>query len=117
MGDASLSYSFANSEGIHMEESDPFFFFITPKMKSKQLHSHQKCWRGCGSLNVDHYYILSEDVIVSENNYSRKYLCREPQQILGYGVPKTCSVLFTCVNSQKRLLTLMVHSDQSSPSI
>ena len=33
-------------------------FFITPKVKSKQLNKSQKCWRECGSYNVDHAHVF-----------------------------------------------------------
>lgn len=77
-------------------------FFITPKMKSRQMHSRQKCWRGCGSFNVDHSHIFwnCQKIIVFW-----EMICRELQQILGYRVPKTCLVLYLCKFSEEIVIT------------
>ena len=33
-------------------------YFITPKIKSKQLNAQQPCWRLCNHMNPDHTHIF-----------------------------------------------------------
>lgn len=33
-------------------------FFITPKIKSRQLKKNIPCWRDCGIMNVDHTHVF-----------------------------------------------------------
>lgn len=74
-------------------------FSITPKVKSKQLHKHQKCWRECGSYDVDHSHVFwncQKITVFWEMVYEVL------KQILGYEVPKSILVLY--VNFKKRIL-------------
>lgn len=66
-------------------------FFITPHMKSKQLQIQQPCWRGCGSTEAHHTHIFW---ICPKIQAFWTYLCAAIKKILGYGIPRECSVMF-----------------------
>ena len=68
-------------------------FFITPKVKSKQLNKSQKCWRECGSYNVDHAHVFWNCQKVT---VFWEMVCKVLKQILGYEVPKSSLVLYLC---------------------
>jgi len=66
-------------------------YFVTPKIKSKQINALQPCWRLCNHMDPDHTHIFWNCTKVQPfwgNVHS--VLCA----VLGYVVPKSCLVLY-----------------------
>lgn len=66
-------------------------FFITPKIKSKQISNPQKCWRLCGETEADHSHVFWKCIKI------KKYwedLKMTMDNILGYALPNTCQVMY-----------------------
>ena len=66
-------------------------FFITPKIKSKQVHKQMKCWRECGETDVDHSHIFWKCLKIQR---FWEMLHSQLQKILGYEIPRECRVLY-----------------------
>lgn len=66
-------------------------YFITPKMKPKQLATQQVCWRLCGCVEADHTHIFwscAKMTLYWQNvNTALK-------NVMGYEIPSTCSVMY-----------------------
>lgn len=76
-------------------------FFITPKMKSKQLNRQQKCWRDCGEFDVDHSHVFWK---CHKITVFWEMVCEELLQMMGYGIPMCCNVLYLCNFSDESLM-------------
>lgn len=66
-------------------------FYITPKIKSRQIAVQQHCWRLCGSTEADHSHIFWNCV------KTRPYwenVNAAIENILGYKIPNTCPVKY-----------------------
>ena len=66
-------------------------YFITPKIKSKQLKTPQTCWRECTQENPGHSHIFWNcPKITPMWDMVHKEICK----IIGYKIPNTCLVLY-----------------------
>lgn len=65
-------------------------FFITPKLKSKQLGIPQACWRNCDESEANHYHVFwgCSGIKSFWNDVWDRI-----QQILNLQIPRTCLVL------------------------
>lgn len=68
-------------------------FFITPKLKSKQLQRQQICSRECGETDVDHSHIFWKCPKLLE---FWENTCTVMCQVLGYTIPLKPEVLYLC---------------------
>lgn len=68
-------------------------FFITPKIKSKQLKTHQSCWRRCGEIDVDHSHIFWKCPKLSE---FWKFINTVLGKVLGYVIPLKPELYYLC---------------------
>ena len=59
-------------------------FFITPKIKNKQLGQQQYCWRNCGQLNANHSHIFWSCVQIQS---FWEGVLRTMGEIFGYNIP------------------------------
>ena len=66
-------------------------FFITPKIKSRQLGVQQQCWRLCGNMEANHSHIFWNCTKI--RSYWEK-VNAVVKIILGYGIPNTCPVMY-----------------------
>ena len=66
-------------------------FFITPKIKGEAVFIQQPCWRACGHMDADHTHIFWS--CQKLKGYWDK-IWRGLQKIIGYGIPKTCKILY-----------------------
>lgn len=66
-------------------------FFITPKIKAKQLGRPQQCWRQCGSAEADHSHIFWHCPCIK--NYWVE-VHSTIKDILGFDIPQDASFLY-----------------------
>lgn len=66
-------------------------YFITPKIKSKQLKTPQLCWRQCGSYEGNHTHIFWS---CSKLQLFWAAVTVTIKKILGYHIPNTFTVLY-----------------------
>lgn len=66
-------------------------YFITPRIKSKQLKAPQPCWRQCDQIDPDHTHVFwSCSKIQPFWEAVHSVIC----VVLGYGIPSSCLVLY-----------------------
>lgn len=75
-------------------------FFISPKVKSKQLNKNIPCWRDCGVMNVDHSQIFWK---CDKIRRFWKMLYNALLNILGHKSPMSCTVLYLCNLSDENI--------------
>lgn len=75
-------------------------FFITPKIKRATSSVCQPCWRMCGEQDVGHAHIFWQCTKLSQYWDS---IWEESGKILGYKLPKTCSVLYFGSLTEKKV--------------
>uniref|UniRef100_A0A8D0ATN1 Uncharacterized protein n=1 Tax=Sander lucioperca TaxID=283035 RepID=A0A8D0ATN1_SANLU len=65
-------------------------YFITPKIKSRQLAIQQNCWRLCGSMEADHAHIFWNCTKMRTYWQNVNLVVKN---VLGYEIPNTCPVM------------------------
>ena len=66
-------------------------FFITPKIKSRQIKKQMGCWRECGEVNADHAHVFWKCVKIQ---CFWEMINERLKKILGYEVPMEGRVLY-----------------------
>ena len=66
-------------------------FFITPKLKSRQLRTPQSCWRNCDEEDANHYHVFWG---CSQIHGFWKNVLEKIVKILCFPIPLSCSLLY-----------------------